>query len=192
MPATTYHPRKLFLFTALSLADLGMTVYLLHQGQGRIYESNPVANAWLAAFGWIGLAMFKAVTVLMVAGIAVFVSRSRPRTGGGILKFGCLATGGVVLYSCLLSGSSAAPESEFQGTPVVVVKRDNLRLARQLEKRFPDRPIPVLATSTRFGMNPEMGMVIPVGDKGISPAEPIQASENCCPDAAGYFQEPGQ
>jgi hypothetical protein len=105
------HFRKLFLFLALSLADLALTWWLLHQAGELVYESNPVANWWLHAHGWIGLAAFKIWTVLLVIGLAVVISLQRPRTAGWVLTFACSVSGGVVLYSCLLSGLVRARES---------------------------------------------------------------------------------
>jgi hypothetical protein len=97
------HPRKLALFALLSLSDLALTLLLLRHGGGDVYESNPVAGWWLTSFGWAGLAAFKAGTVLVVAALAVVVSRSRPRAGGAVLGFGCLALALVVGYSCYLA-----------------------------------------------------------------------------------------
>jgi hypothetical protein len=96
------HPLKLALFALLSVADLFMTWQLVQAGDGNVYESNPIANAWLASFGWTGLAMFKGLAMVMVAGAALYVSLYRPKTGGRILTFACSATAMVVLYSCYL------------------------------------------------------------------------------------------
>jgi hypothetical protein len=106
--AAVVHPRKLLLFTLLSLSDLGLTLLLLRHGGGAVYESNPVAGWWLAAYGWVGLAAFKAGTVLVVAALAVVVSRSRPRAGGAVLGFGCSALALVVGYSCYLANCGSA------------------------------------------------------------------------------------
>lgn len=97
------HGGKLFLFSLLSLADLGLTLHLLRQSGGRVYESNPVAGAWLDAFGWAGLVGFKVMMVLLVAGLCAVISRYRPAAGGRVLNLGCLATGTVVAYSFFLS-----------------------------------------------------------------------------------------
>jgi hypothetical protein len=92
----------LFLFTALSLADLTLTWVLLERARGCAYESNPVASWWLARFGWIGLAGFKAGIVLIVAALAVVVARHRPRAARRVLVFGCSALLAVILYSSAL------------------------------------------------------------------------------------------
>jgi hypothetical protein len=96
------HPAKLILFALLSVADLFMTWQLVQASGGKVYESNPVANAWLVSFGWTGLTVFKALSMVMVAAAAIYVSLYRPRIGGGILIFACAATAYVVGYSCYL------------------------------------------------------------------------------------------
>jgi hypothetical protein len=117
--ASLTHPRKLALFAALSLADLALTWLLLERSGGRAYESNPVAAWWLLSFGWAGLAGFKFAVAGVVAGLALVVSRSRPRAGGRVLAFGCSALLAVVLYSGFLvrgltaeAGAPPAADSE--------------------------------------------------------------------------------
>src|SRR6266849_905705 len=105
MKPSIFHPLRLILYAVLSAADLGLTYALIRQGEGDVYESNPIAEAWLSSYGWAGLAVFKLVIVLIVAALAAFVSLSRPRTGGHILTFACLAVAGVVAYSVHLSFS---------------------------------------------------------------------------------------
>jgi hypothetical protein len=107
------HPRKLLFFAALSLADLSLTCLLLQGGGGRAYESNPVAAWWLSRFGWAGLAAFKLTLTVLVASLALAVSRRRPHAGGRVLAFGCSALLAVVLYSaCLVSRVAADAESD--------------------------------------------------------------------------------
>ena len=98
-----FHPVRLILYTVLSLADLALTYALIQQGDGEVYESNPIAEAWLSSYGWTGLALYKLVIILIVGAVAAFVSLSRPRTGGHILSFACLAVAVVVTYSVHLS-----------------------------------------------------------------------------------------
>jgi hypothetical protein len=102
------HPRKQLLFSTLSLADLGLTWFLLHQAGARAHESNPVASLWLASFGWLGLVGFKLGIVLLVAALAQVVSRERPRAAGRILAFGCSTLLIVLLYSGSLMWGAAA------------------------------------------------------------------------------------
>jgi hypothetical protein len=89
----------LVLFCILSFADLGLTWVLIQHGGGRVRESNPVAGAWLAGYGWHGLAWFKFATILVFATVALVLVRYRPRTGLLLVMFACLAVGWVVLYS---------------------------------------------------------------------------------------------
>src|SRR5215471_14829004 len=79
------HRWKLLLFALLSLADLSLTWWLLTLPDSPIHEGNPVAEWCLAQFGWIGLAGFKTAVVVLVAGLAVVISRRRPWAGGLVL-----------------------------------------------------------------------------------------------------------
>jgi hypothetical protein len=93
--------RQLSLFAVLSLADLGLTGYLLGCGGGA-YESNPVAAWWLEQFGWMGLTGFKLTTLALFAGVVVAVARRNPRTARRVVQLGCAALLVVVVYSSLL------------------------------------------------------------------------------------------
>jgi hypothetical protein len=101
-PRHTFHTRKLILFALFSVADLLMTWVLVQGTGGHVYESNPVAGAWLASYGWTGLAIFKSLAIVLVCGLVILISRYRPRTGGRILVFACSITAAVVVYSCFL------------------------------------------------------------------------------------------
>jgi hypothetical protein len=120
----TFHPTKLVLFALLSVADLFMTWQLVQATDGKVYESNPVANAWLTSFGWVGLTIFKTLAMLLVALTAVYISFHRPKTGGRVLIFACTATFLVVAYSCYiglqeeplnLTGTEDSFEAEQKG-----------------------------------------------------------------------------
>src|SRR5438105_5346392 len=102
MVARLLHPYKLTLFLTLSVADLVLAWWLIVQTGNEIYESNPVAAWWLTRYGWVGLAVFKALAVLLVTGLAALISLSQPRVGGRVLGFGCAAVGAVVCYSAFL------------------------------------------------------------------------------------------
>jgi hypothetical protein len=93
------HPVKLILYILLSLLDLFLTYQLVQRSGGRFYEGNPIADAWLANYGWAGLALFKGLAVVLVASTAVLIGHYRPRAAGNVLAFGCLAVGSVVSYS---------------------------------------------------------------------------------------------
>jgi hypothetical protein len=112
MNPKTFHPGKLALYGTLSFADFYLTYRLLQQGGGHVYEGNPIANAWLAAYGWSGLLVFKLMAVVLVATAAMFISVTRPQTAGRLLAFACLTVSVVVVYSTYLSRTHAKP-----GTP---------------------------------------------------------------------------
>jgi hypothetical protein len=92
----------MLVFTALGLADLFLTWRLIQAEDGRVLESNPVANWWLLHYGWVGMTAFKVGMTLVIGGLAAAVALSRPRTGERILVFACGAQAAVVLYSVLL------------------------------------------------------------------------------------------
>jgi hypothetical protein len=97
--ATPCHLTQFIVFTALNVADLALTWFLLERSGGHCYEANPVASWLLVSFGWAGLAGFKLASIVVVAALVLMVSRTRPRTAGGILNFGCSVLVGVVFYS---------------------------------------------------------------------------------------------
>jgi len=90
------------LFAALGLIDLGLTCHLLRISSGHIYESNPLAQWWLARWGWAGLVAFKLVLIALATAAIALVARSRPRVAARVLTFSCLATLVVIVYSCSL------------------------------------------------------------------------------------------
>jgi hypothetical protein len=99
------HPGKLLAFVLLSLADLFLTWLLVSGSDGEVYESNPVAGFCLNLFGWLGLGVYKFLSVTLVSTLVLIISRSRPRAGGRILVFACVSLTAVVLYSCFLAWS---------------------------------------------------------------------------------------
>jgi hypothetical protein len=104
MSIKVIHPGKLSLFASLSIVDFFLTYQLVKGNGGRVYEGNPIADAWLSDYGWPGLLFFKMVAVLLVGGVCVYISLHRPRLGGHILLFACFAVAVVVAYSCSLTG----------------------------------------------------------------------------------------
>jgi hypothetical protein len=82
---------------------LYLTWQLVEAGGGQVYEVNPLAAVWLQSFGWVSLMVFKGLTTLLVAPLALYVARHRPRTGGRLLIFACSATAVVVAYSSTLA-----------------------------------------------------------------------------------------
>jgi hypothetical protein len=94
---------KLLAFAGLSVADLVLTWTLLQLNGGNIYEGNPIANAWLAQYGWRGLILFKLMAVLLFSSASLVVFYYRP--GGKatrVIDLGCCLLGVVVLYSLFL------------------------------------------------------------------------------------------
>jgi hypothetical protein len=92
----------LFLYSALSGADLALTWVLVYLSGGVFYESNPVAGAWLARFGWPGLVAFKIGAFVLVVSSVVFIARHRPDGARLVMAFACLVVGGVAGYSYFL------------------------------------------------------------------------------------------
>jgi hypothetical protein len=93
---------SLCLFAILSLADLSLTWFLLNYSGGKIYESNPIASAWLASYGWAGLIIYKVMGLLLVGGVATFISLRQPETGKRVLTFAICALAAVTVYSYYL------------------------------------------------------------------------------------------
>jgi hypothetical protein len=93
---------RLALYVTLSFLDLVLTGVVLRYSNGRIYESNPIAGAWLEDYGWRGLVTFKVLMLLLVSLVSIFVSTRNPRAGTRLLTFACLVVGLVVLYSWYL------------------------------------------------------------------------------------------
>jgi len=89
----------LALFAILNLTDYVQTYALLTSSGGKVYEANPLADAFLDHLGWGGLAAFKAATVAMVVVSVVLLLRRRPSAGIGVVVAGCIALTAVTLYS---------------------------------------------------------------------------------------------
>jgi hypothetical protein len=86
----TPFPRwKLVAFVFLNACDLLLTYVLISRSRGTVYESNPLADQWLRHNGWIGLALFKLASVLVVAGLAAWVYRLRPQMAHDLVAIAC-------------------------------------------------------------------------------------------------------
>ena len=123
MPTKPLRIGRLLIFGTLSFLDLALTYHLLQRGGGRVYESNPVANAWLSSYGWIGLALFKLLTMGLVIVVAVVLSARRPRAATSILTFACSAVALVVVYSCSLAGFFGEKVRNVTGQPLIAEHR---------------------------------------------------------------------
>jgi hypothetical protein len=133
--AARLHYRKLLVFGILSVLDLLLTWRLVQASGGQIYESNPVASAWLSTYGWQGLIVFKACMVMLIGLVVILISLHRPDYGGRILIFACSVTAAVVLYSFYLSQFLNAPDSANRGQETAGL---DSRTRRQLECRRHD------------------------------------------------------
>jgi hypothetical protein len=87
-------------FLLASLADFGMTYFLLFHGGFR--ESNPVALYFLNHWGPRGLLYFKCSLMAVVCVVTQLIATQRPKTAAAILRLGTLVVGGVVAYSLVL------------------------------------------------------------------------------------------
>lgn len=132
MLSTLPHARKLFIFLALSVADLGLTWHLLGNSSGQIGEANPLANWLLSHGGWAGLAVFKAATVLVVVGAAMGVELRRPAGGGFVLGLACGALTLVVGWSVALSVSLATRTAGLIDPEVTGLMREEDQIDRNL------------------------------------------------------------
>jgi hypothetical protein len=106
------HPARQLLFVLFSLADLGLTGWLLDHSGGRVYEANPLAGWFLARHGWAGLVCFKGAVVLLVLALLAVVARSRPRLAARVLTCSCALLAGVLLYSVSLCQAALLPPHE--------------------------------------------------------------------------------
>src|SRR5262249_42333341 len=133
--AARLHYRKLLAFGILSVLDLLLTWRLVQASGGQIYESNPVASAWLSRYGWQGLILFKASMVMLIGLVVLLISLHRPDYGGRILIFACSVTAAVVLYSFYLSQFVNASDGD-RGEETAQL--DGFRTHRELECRHQD------------------------------------------------------
>jgi hypothetical protein len=97
MTAKRFFAFGLALYVVLSLTDLALTYLIVHKGIG--HESNPVAEAWLHRHGWQGLAVFKALSVVVFGATVVVIARHRPRTADALVVLGCAALLFVITHS---------------------------------------------------------------------------------------------
>lgn len=89
----------LVVFAVLGVIDFIDTFVLIRQSDGHVYESNPLAATWLKDFGWKGLAVFKAITILIVGAIVLLLLKRSPRSAAAVATFACLCLFAVTIYS---------------------------------------------------------------------------------------------
>lgn len=113
----------LLLFAGLSAVDYAQTYALIRHGDAKVYEANPVAAAWLDGYGWQGLALFKAGSILLFIGATALLAYRRPRVGMAVIGGACLVLLLVTVRSrALLEKLPDAPESESGRVPVLAAQ----------------------------------------------------------------------
>jgi hypothetical protein len=88
------------LFIALSALDVVLTWQLLIRGGH--YESNPIADYFIAGWGRKGMVTFKFVMVAFVCVVTQVIAHRRLEAARRVLRFAILVLGGVVVYSTIL------------------------------------------------------------------------------------------
>ena len=85
----------------LSLGDIYVTFRLLTTGQG-YYESNPVAEWFLARWNFKGMFLFKLGMIAGAITLGEIIERHRPGLGRFVLWLGCIASAAVVWHGLRL------------------------------------------------------------------------------------------
>jgi hypothetical protein len=85
-------------FALLSAADWLLT-YKILTAFPTAMETNPLAAVCLKHGGWSGLAVYKALTVLVFFGGVYMLLKRRPPVAVGVVVLGCSALVAVTLYS---------------------------------------------------------------------------------------------
>jgi hypothetical protein len=181
------HAGKQLMFLLLSLADLTMTWALIRAGLGQIYESNPVAAWCLRWQGWAGLALFKAVMVLISIALVAVISWRRPRTGGRVLALSCLVTAAVVLYSgyLYLTLGSSRPMSDLQHAHVLHEQLETRRIRLTEFLRLQDGLVEDLAADRRSlaealaKCEPAAKSLAPMILNGLRSSNPARSDREC-------------
>ena len=100
-------------FALLSATDWVLT-YKILTAFPTAMETNPLAAVCLKHGGWSGLAVYKALTVLVFFGGVYTLLKRRPPVAVGVVAFGCSALVAVTLYSHnLLSHANRALDAGF-------------------------------------------------------------------------------
>jgi Domain of unknown function (DUF5658) len=85
----------------LSLGDIYVTFLLLTTGHG-YYESNPVAEWFLARWNFKGMFLFKLGMIAAAISLGEIIERHRPGLGRLVLWLGCIASTAVVWHGLRL------------------------------------------------------------------------------------------
>jgi hypothetical protein len=121
------HWRTATLFALLSAADLALTLGLLRQGDGEVYEANRLAAAVLSRYGAVGLAVFKGLFVVLAGCLVGVVAVYRPRAASSLATFACVLVGAVVLHSAALCCRLAAQPPSARGS-LAALQQETRRL----------------------------------------------------------------
>ena len=86
-------------FILINVLDLVLTNVLL---QRNAIEANPLANLVFVQYGFVGMIVFKLVSVLFVCSAAQIIATKSISKAKWLLWFGCAVVGAVLIYSCRL------------------------------------------------------------------------------------------
>ena len=92
-------------FILVGVLDIFLTYMLLRFGA---VEANPIANFFLARWGFNGMIAFKMVSIALVSVIAQVIAQFQMTTARKLLIYGTVVVGIVVLYSTLLLARTLA------------------------------------------------------------------------------------
>jgi hypothetical protein len=92
-------------YVLLNLCDI-IATWALFRRDSHFIESNPVARWFYHGWGFSGMVWFKLGMVSVVVMIAQVVARKNEGLAQSLLIFGCMAVGGVFLYSYWLGNHS--------------------------------------------------------------------------------------
>jgi hypothetical protein len=86
-------------FILVNVLDIVLTNVLMQRGA---IEANPIANLVLAQFGFTGMIVFKLASVAFVCLVAQLIALKSVTKAKGLLWFGSILVGAVLVYSCRL------------------------------------------------------------------------------------------
>jgi hypothetical protein len=124
--------RPWVLFLLLSATDLALTCYLVGGSHGEVYEANWLAAWWLERYGPLGLALCKALSLLLTGVLVGAIALYRPRAARAVVTFGCAVLGVVVLYSAAVCAQLAWDWSDLGHHELAASQRE----AEHVEQRF--------------------------------------------------------
>ncbi len=93
------YPRMDLLFVLLNMMDLFVT--RMGMDKKGMVEANLLPKWFLLQFGFGGFMAYKIVLTILVIVLAEVISRKRPRWAFGVMVFGCLFIGAVVVWGAV-------------------------------------------------------------------------------------------